>query len=77
MESSLSIIAFTVGFTQLIKDTGVVKGQWLKIVAICLGGLGSYLFQYHPNLWIGMSEVILAASATGLVSFAGDLKKKK
>ena len=76
MENSLSILAFVVGFTQLIKDTKIVKGQWLKLVAIGLGGLGSYLFQYHPNLWIGMSEVILAASATGIVSFAGELKKK-
>ena len=76
MESTISLAAFVIGMTQLVKDTGLVKGNWLRVVAIAFGGLASYLFQYHPQLWLGMSEVIIAASATGLVSFGHEIKKK-
>ena len=76
MESSLSIAAFIVGMTQLVKSTGLVKGNWLRFVSVAFGAFAAYMFQYEPELWLGFSEIWIALSATGLVALGKEFKKK-
>lgn len=69
---SLTIGAFVVGFTQIIKDHGLVQGKALQLVAIALGAVATYLTQYQPDLWNSLSTVLLAVGATGAVSFVDE-----
>lgn len=68
METGLTVTAFVLGVTQLVKDWGLVKGQYLQLVAIALGGLATWLIMYQPELWDVLSNIFLAAGITGTVS---------
>lgn len=72
---TLTIGAFVVGTTQLIKDYGVVQGKSLQLVAIGLGAIATYLTQYQPELWAQISTLLLAIGATGAVSFVDERVK--
>lgn len=69
MESTITIGAFVLGVTQIIKDFGLVRGQYLKLVAVLLGALAMYLTVYRPETWETVSSICLAAGITGSVSF--------
>lgn len=74
MDSPLAIGAFTIGATQLLKKAGV-SGNWLILVCVLAGGLASYMTAYQPELWAKLSELLVALTATGLVSFTDDRLK--
>ena len=69
MESTITIGAFVLGVTQIIKDFGLDRGQYLKLIAILLGALAMYLTVYRPETWETVSSICLAAGITGSVSF--------
>ena len=69
MESTITIGAFVLGVTQIIKDFGLVRGQYLKLVAVLLGALAMYLTVHRPETWEAVSSICLAAGITGSVSF--------
>ena len=68
MGTELTVTAFVLGVTQIIKDIGLVQGKYLQIVAIALGGAATWLIMYQPELWASLSNIILAAGITGTVS---------
>jgi len=72
----LTLAAFVIGGTQVVKDLGLVNGQWLKAVAVVLGGLGGYLVTFDPALWEQMTGLVVALSGTGGVSFLKQLLNK-
>jgi len=76
MNEPLTITAFIIGITQLVKDTGIITGQTLKAVAIIAGGVAGYMSLYQPEMWASISSLIYALTATGLVSFVDERRKK-
>lgn len=73
---TVTIGAFVVGMTQIIKDYSGIRGEYLKFVAIALGGIAAYLTQYYPELWSQISTILLAVGATGSVSFMDERLNK-
>ena len=71
--------AIIAGWTQLISDSverfalsrGVTLklGDWKQVIALLLGGLGTYLSLYQPELFQQIAILISGGGATGLVSF--------
>lgn len=72
MENALTIGAFVFGLTQMIKETGYVKGEWLKLVAIVLGAIGTFISMYYPEMWQQLSAILIAVGVTGGVSFTNE-----
>lgn len=76
MESTLTIAAFVLGMTQVIKDGGFITGQWLKLVAVALGAFATFLSLYYPELWQQLSAILVSVGVTGSVSFVNEQTKK-
>ena len=72
MENTLTITAFVLGMTQIVKDMGWVSGQYLKLVAFALGGFATLVTMYYPEVWASLSEVFIAVGVTGGVSFVDE-----
>ncbi len=76
MNSSLTIGAFAIGATQLVKDLGL-QGQWLKLVCVAAGAIATYMTIYQPMLWANLSGLLISAAATGGISLIHDLIEKR
>lgn len=72
---TLTISAFVVGATQLVKDYGLVQGRGLQLVAVAFGAFATYLSLYQPEIWLQLSSILLAVGATGTVSFVDERLK--
>lgn len=71
MDAPLTIAAFSLGTTQLVKKLGV-QGNWLILVCLLCGAVASYMTMYQPEIWANMSHILIALSTTGVVSFVDD-----
>jgi len=69
---TLTVGAFVLGMTQLIKDTGLVKGQALKVLAVLIGGVATYVSIYHAGIWDQISILLISLGVTGSVSFVNE-----
>jgi len=76
MQEPITILGFVVGGTQIVKDLGFVSGNWLKAVAVILGGVATYLTVYEPMLWEQLTGLIVAIGGTGGVSYIKSLLGK-
>jgi hypothetical protein len=76
MTEPLTIGAFVVAVTQLLKDLGIIAGNTTKIAAILIGAAATYTMVYMPELWSGISEFLIGLTATGLISFANEYKDR-
>jgi|TARA_R100001530_G_scaffold18915_3_gene16078 hypothetical protein len=72
----LSISAFVVGVTQIIKKTGMLPSNYIPAVATILGGVATYLSVYQVDMWANISLYLIGLTATGLVSFGKEIRKK-
>ena len=71
----LSIAAFVLGATQIVKSLGILPKKWTPVVAILLGGGATYLSLYQVDLWQQLSLFLIGLTTTGLVSFGKELRK--
>lgn len=69
---TLTVSAFVLGMTQLVKDSGFVTGQWLKLVAVVLGAFATFVSMNYPDVWQQLSNILLAVGVTGTVSFLNE-----
>ena len=74
---TLSIGAFVVGATQIIKAMGIFPSKFTPIVAILLGAGATYISLNQVELWTQISMFLIGLTATGLVSFGKELKASK
>jgi len=72
----MTVVGFVLGTTQLLKDGGFVTGDSLKVTAVILGAIATYISVYHPETWNGITPVIQALRVTGGISFVDDRIKK-
>ncbi len=72
MENTLTITAFVLGMTQVVKDLGWLSGQPLKLLAIVLGGFATFVTLYYPEVWEQLTAVLIAVGVTGGVSFVDE-----
>jgi len=75
MNETLTIAAFVLGATQIVKDLGWVNGQYLKLLAVAFGALATYLSLYMPELYASLSAMLVATGVTGTVSFINEQRQ--
>jgi hypothetical protein len=73
MTEVLSITAFVVGVTQIIKKTELLPARFTPLVATLLGGAATYLSMYQTDLWANVSIFLIGLTTTGLVSFGKEV----
>jgi len=72
MNETLTVTAFVLGMTQVVKDLGWVSGQYLKLFAFVLGGFAAFVTLHYPEVWAQLSDVLIAVGVTGGVSFVDE-----
>ena len=74
-----AFIGLVVGATQVVKDEfkkrGMPIGDWSRVVAFVLGGLGTYVMAFHPQLWDSVIPVLIMFLGTGGFSIAKEMKR--
>lgn len=75
MNETLTIGAFVLGMTQIVKDSGFVQGKWLQLVAVALGAFATLVSVYYPEVWTQLSGILLSAGITGGVSFINEQRQ--
>ena len=73
---TLSIGAFVIGATQIIKSMQVLPAKCTPAVAVLLGAGATYLSLNQVELWAQVSTFLIGLTATGLVSFTKEISKK-
>jgi len=73
---TLSIGAFVVGICQILKNLELFPKKYTQLVAVAIGAAATYVSLYQPELWKGLSEFLIGLTATGLVSFAIEIKER-
>lgn len=73
---TLSIGAFVIGSTQIIKSLGILPKSLTPVIAILIGAGATYLSMYQVDLWQQMSLFLIGLTTTGLVSFGKEVTKK-
>ena len=74
MTEALSISAFVIGVTQLIKGTEVIPHRFIPLFATLLGGGATYMSMYQVELWANISLFLIGLTTTGLVSFGKEIR---
>ena len=75
MNESLSIAAFVLGVTQIIKKTELIPARFTPLIATLLGGAATYLSVYQVDLWSNVSSLLIGLTTAGIVSFGKEVKK--
>jgi hypothetical protein len=74
MTEVLSISAFVVGVTQIIKTSQLLPARFTPLVATLVGGAATYLSMYQADLWANVSIFLIGLTTTGIVSFGKEIK---
>lgn len=72
---TLSIGAFVIGVTQIIKTTDLLPTRFIPAVATLVGAVATYLSMYQVDLWSNISVFLIGLTTTGLVSFGKEIKE--
>lgn len=75
MNESLSIAAFVLGVTQIVKKTELIPARFTPLIATLLGGAATYLSVYQADLWSNVSALLIGLTTAGIVSFGKEVKK--
>ena len=74
-----AFLGLVVGATQIIKNEfakrGMPLGDYARLIAFVLGGLGTYLMAYHKDVWDSVIPVLVMFGGTGGFSVLKELKK--
>ena len=69
----MGLTAIVIGFTQMIKDTGLVNKKYIQLLAIAIG-LALFAFaQYFPDIYEEVVALMVAVSAPGVYSAGKDI----